>query len=698
MASKRRTREEDTSRNLLKQKQSKLTLRITSSLASMDSQPQLEQSQSPSLEDCLKLLKGERDEQRLAGLLLVTKFCKGDDVVSLRRVYDAVGVRFLDRLLRTGLGKGNGRGSGGDNRDAYLQLSVTVLAAFCRVPEIASSEDMVSKMPLILEIISKQPGAPVLEECYEFLYLVTTSTKDGVTTLYESGGIKVLALQMSTLPNGSHSMELVIKIVQLMLSKLSLEIVINDYLSELSMMVTTIARQFAVLHNALKFESLHLLSAILSSNYSAPLHEALRIMPDVNWSLYMHVGIVAILQNRVAPSDKLQALILAESMVSIKGEGWLISQKKLPDVQDSVPADRLAVFLNEVVSSKISIGSAMRSFSGQFIFRCLLLVLESSRVEIAVLLNKLAYLKYEASQNTSSTAENVHLNQQNVAIAFSLVEKIIKLISNIDGNEGDVIDESTFTKVINGLNETIGVVLEYLQDAKEHGKKRGNDLLASVRLVGSYLAEIPIAYKEKVGELLEYMLSIEGEDEPSTFYSICFLLPMLCQSTMEIGGINALASSGGYKPVVECLIKLIGPNCRMVEDDGCIFLACDTILNLLLKKDQVQLPMDHTTFVNLLKALAYWTENTSDSSIIMMASSICALILDSTSEKALVNHPNFDSNCLNSLSRLFARSVAPCGTDTSDFAKADMDLLEIVTAGYSRWVHRFPHIRAAVEG
>lgn len=61
------------------------------------------QEQSPSLEDCLKLLKGERDEQRLAGLLLVTKFCKGDDLNSLHRVYDAVGLHFLDRLLRTGI-------------------------------------------------------------------------------------------------------------------------------------------------------------------------------------------------------------------------------------------------------------------------------------------------------------------------------------------------------------------------------------------------------------------------------------------------------------------------------------------------------------------------------------------------------------------------------------------------------------------
>lgn len=64
--------------------------------------------------------------------------------------------------------------------------------------------------------------------------------------------------------------------------------------------------------------------------------------------------------------------------------------------------------------------------------------MESARVEVAVLLNELAYLKYEASNNTSSTSESIHLKQRNVAIAFSLVEKIIRLISNFDENEGNL--------------------------------------------------------------------------------------------------------------------------------------------------------------------------------------------------------------------------------------------------------------------
>ena len=40
------------------------------------------------------------------------------------------------------------------------------------------------------------------------------------------------------------------------------------------------------------------------------------------------------------PAEKLQALILAESMISILGEKWLIGQINLPNVKEPIPADR----------------------------------------------------------------------------------------------------------------------------------------------------------------------------------------------------------------------------------------------------------------------------------------------------------------------------------------------------------------------
>ncbi|XP_065849529.1 uncharacterized protein [Euphorbia lathyris] len=629
---------------------------------------QQKQQHSPTLDDCLKLLKGERDEQRLAGLLLVTKFCKGDDVASLRRVYDAVGVSFLDRLLRTGMSKESGSGNGNNNRDAYLQLSVTVLAAFCRLPEIASSEDMVSKIPLILELVSTSSGA-VLEECCELLYQVAASSEDGAKSFHESGGIKVLAYQMSSLPDGSRIIELAMKILQSVLNKLPLDSIINSYLQELSMMLVSIGRQFAVLHNQLKFDALHLLSEVFSSKFSEAIHDTLRSMAGKNWPDYMRVGIVAILQNRVAPAERLHALILAESMMSLFGENWLIGQSNLPDLQEPLPRDK-----------------------------CLLFVLEYSRVEVAVLLNELAYLKYEASKNTSAYAETIILKQQNVAIAFSLIERIIKLISSIAESEGGLIGDNTCIKVINGIEESVNVVLEYLQDAKEHGQKKGDDLLASVRLVGSYLAETPHACKDKVRELLGYMLSIEADDEPSPFLSVCFLLPVLCQITMNTEGCKALVSSGSYQAVFRYLIKIVGPSRCTVDDNSSIFLACDTVTNLLLKKEQALFSVDEATVVDLLIALGYWAENTDNASDIMMASSICALLFDSTSEEALLNHPNFSIRSLGSLSQLMARSFAFSKQEKSDAVTGELDLIEIVTSGFSRWAHRYPRVCAAVQG
>ncbi|XP_010324859.1 uncharacterized protein [Solanum lycopersicum] len=608
----------------------------------------------PSLDDCLKLFRGERDEQRLAGLLVVTKFCNKDDHTAIRKIYDALGPQFLHRLLRTGIGKGSDVGSS-DNRDAYLQLSITVLAAFCRVPQIAASEEMINKIPLILEAISREAGSPIIEDCYEYLFLVSTASEEGVQTLYKSGGLNVLASQMMILPDGSHMIELALRLVQIIVIKLPSENVYSEHPTDLSLVVCAVAKQFAVLQNALKFEALHLLSTILSNRYSAPVYDALRLVENDVWSTNLWIGILAILQNRVAPSHKLHALVLTECVISIVGERWLNGEMNLTGSQVSLPADR-----------------------------CILLILESSRVEIAVLLNDLAYLKYEAS-NASSNRENILVKQRNLGVAFSLVEKIIKLISSFGGEESTanaIISESTFTKIISGLNETIGVVLDYIRDAKEHGQMKGDDLLAAVRVIGSYLAEAPDACKDKVIELLGYILSIEGEDELSPFYSICFLLPMLCQITLETGGCKILASSGAFREVVGYLIALIDQNNFTSEDNGSIFLACDTILNLLLKQEQIKFPSDDPSFIRLLVALSRWAEGMDDASIIMMASSICSLILDLTSEEALLNHPDFISGDVGNLSKLIRRSFVMCGQDLiSDDAKAEVDLFQIITAG-----------------
>ncbi|KAL9236540.1 hypothetical protein vseg_011196 [Gypsophila vaccaria] len=639
------------------------------------SSPSLSPSPSPSpsssssagLDECLKLLRGERDEQRLAGLLLATKFCDNDDHPSIRLLYHSLSPLFLHRLLLTGMRQGSVSASSNDadNRTAYLHLCVTVLAAFCRVPDIAASSDMQSKIPSILQLMDNHLEPSLLEDCYEFLFLISTNSQDGLTAFFESGGLSLLAAHLPSLPDGSHALELSLRLIQLVFIKIPLATIIHRNLSELAILVPFIARQFALLQNALKFDLLRLLCVILSSDHSVSLHTLLRSKSNDKWPVYVRAGVVDILQNRVAADQRLQGLIVAESMVSLMGEGWLIDQMDVPDLHKSSPSDR-----------------------------CLLLVLESARVEIAVLLNELAYMKYEAS---SSKSEALSLKISNLAIAFSLVEKVIKLISNIS-EEGGIVSESTFTKVISGLNETLEVVLEYLKDAKDHGQKKGDDLLASVRVAGSYLAEAPLACEDKVKDLLGYMLSVEGENESSPFQSVYFILPFLCQATMTIEGVKILASSGAYRTVIECFVRLVGQDPHLVEDKGCIYLACDTIMNLLLKREHVKIQLDESAFVHVLIALANWTEGTCESSIIMMASSICSLIFEDMSQQTLLQYPDINLYILRKLSQLIARSLSICEEDMGSDDKSEADLHEIIASGYSRWSNRFPLVKKAVEG
>ncbi|KAG6477556.1 hypothetical protein ZIOFF_066823 [Zingiber officinale] len=649
-------------------------------------------SSGPSLDDCLKLLRGQRDEQKLAGLLLASKLCHGDDATAVLKVYDAVGACFLQRLILTGMGKGSGGFRSGEDKEAYLRLSITLLAALCRVPEIASSEDMVSKVPLVAEIVTKSSDPSIFEECYEFLLLVAVASDSGIAKFYQPGVIDMLASHITTLSDGTRALEFAMQLLQLLVNQLSIGFVISENLPLILSMVTLISRQFAVLQNAFKFDALHMLTSLLSSN-NTMFHEALRTMPSNTWAAQVHVGISEILRNRVVSAEKLQALLLADLMMSILGVNWLLNQIQLQHDQEIIPVDK-------------------------FVF----LVLESSRVEVAILLNELAYLKYEPSSSSSDALGIIIQKQQNLALSFSLIEKIIKLLSNVSDAKDSPMKDSTLTKMVSGLEETINLIFDFLQDSKDHGQRKGDDLLAAVRIVGSYLAEVPIACQEKMRALLGYLLSVEGQDETSyllplwfsPFYSICFLLPWLCQITMHIDGCKALASAGGHREIVECLVNMVGSNSQIVNDKDTVFLACDTIMNLLLSRKELKDWIEWSDFVNLLHALIFWNVICFFRCVLLRKLQgpiryddgfkhlLLGVGLDirGVSSKPIKFRPKFSREVVSSYCKKFKSGTHTFWNDMFgelEYLKDHSDLHQIISAGYCDWADRFPSVRNAVE-
>lgn len=590
------------------------------------------------LEECLKLLRGERDEQRLAGLLLATKFCRGDDKDSILKVFHALGMRFLDRLLRTGTGQSTGMIPDKDQQEAYLQLALNILAAFCRVPDLASLDDIISKVPIILETLTDKPGQRITVECFECLLGIATASEKGYFAVCETKAIPIIANHIYLSPADSPSIELAVKLMQFLLAKIPMEIEITEYADELASAVVAISRHFAVQQTSLKFDALILISSIVASEYLGPIRNALQSSSrDPVWPTYIRIGIGTILQNRVVANKKHLALSLAKSMMEMFGEDWLIGPMNLPGDENTVPLDR-----------------------------CFLLVLETSRVEIGVLLNELAHFKFDSSNGVCSNLEDATIRQKDLANVYALMEDIIKLLSNACDKQDKCISESSMVKAMTALDESVGFIFDFLLDAKAHDLLKGDDLLASIRIIGR------------------------------PFLSVQFSLPVLCQTTMDCKGCNALVSCGGHRQVLEYFSRLVEDMSE--ETVGTVLLTCDIIMNILLKRDEVQVELRVVDFLPVLPVLAAWAAKGNDSMVIAMSSTISTLVLDLSSEDLLSQIPEFKTESLIKASELIIQCVELCQQSEKSEAPADeQDLYDITVAGCARLMARYPSIRQAMR-
>ncbi|KAG8061229.1 hypothetical protein GUJ93_ZPchr0003g17807 [Zizania palustris] len=163
---------------------------------------------TPPIEDCLRLLRGERDEQKLAGLLIAANVCRAGDVAG-------------SRPSAPGLGKLEGGKE--EEKEAYLRLAVTVLSGLARIPEVAADEGVVSTIPLIAEIVSKSYDLTITEECFELLSLIAIASEDGVYRFCEPGVIAMIFPQISSFPDGSRCLELATHLMQLLVNKLRVD-------------------------------------------------------------------------------------------------------------------------------------------------------------------------------------------------------------------------------------------------------------------------------------------------------------------------------------------------------------------------------------------------------------------------------------------------------------------------------------------
>ncbi|GAB2286922.1 hypothetical protein Dimus_021310 [Dionaea muscipula] len=613
------------------------------------------------LEDCLKLLRRKDDEHRLKGLRLLPRVCPSNDHISLRRVCGVFSFRFLDRLFRSGM-REDGDATAKDQRILYLRLYVMTLQLFSKIPEMAADEYMVSKIPSIIQIMERESSPRVLCLCYDTLYNILFESKHGVTKMLEAGGANILASQLPSLASGSHKCALsAMGLMELIFCNVSHNVLImHEYLKEQLTMVDSIARQVAFLQNDHKLDLMYLMSSILSSPNLKALHHALSTQPNGELQTYIRAGVVHTLENNTGPFDKWTALLVVNSLVSMLGKIWFVGEVYAPETRSSIPSNS-----------------------------CLFLVLAQSKVEITSLLDDLRGLDLEARPSKTPAISS---NLENLRIVFFLVDKIIEVVLDFKDDEVHGDDHAI---LILELNDTINLVLGHINDVKGTGRIKGDDLVYCVLLVGNYLGKcyrsVPFQYRDKAVKLLDFMLFVEPSYVSSNYMSVLALLPVVCEITSDTEGAAALVSSEGYKAVVNCLVEILhSVDCPGFGKNPSISYASTTLLNLLLEQKKSNVFLDGSDFVPLLEAFAEWAEEAGETHLILLTSSVCSLILETTSEEDLL-HQEINSAAFHGLSQLILRSM-----DVAELGRNYPLLKEIVVHGYPRWCHRFPSIKKDV--
>eukprot|EP00058_Branchiostoma_floridae_P025633 XP_002611123.1 hypothetical protein BRAFLDRAFT_88480 [Branchiostoma floridae] len=270
------------------------------------------------LDRCLQMLRQARsDSEQFAALLLVTKMVQAQqtDASTRRRIFDAVGFTFPNRLLKS---------AGGPEGDIYRALGVTIFSCFCTDSELVLHHHVTSKIPLFNDIIVEPPGdSPedqtthnsMVEDCYQCL-LAIGATQPGRTQLIARDSVPVLCQAVIKKMYGYAQ---AMQIMRQLLVEHGRELW-NKHGDALTQLLTAMAKEFTDADDISKFvlcEDLGLLLSGRDKDAGDFLH--------YNWAEDVLNGLLDILGSYIGPEQRNPALELASLMLDHLGIEWAMS-------------------------------------------------------------------------------------------------------------------------------------------------------------------------------------------------------------------------------------------------------------------------------------------------------------------------------------------------------------------------------------
>ncbi|KAM9320139.1 neurochondrin [Gastrophryne carolinensis] len=481
--------------------------------------PLVESIGNATLERCLEVLKtATNDSEQFAALLLVTKCVRASDLDDEARskIFQAVGFPFLNRMLFSK------SVPDGCPENLLRSLGLTLLACFCTDPTLRNHPQVLNKIPILNETIGavcQQRNAAetlMMDDAYQCLVSIMASPQ-GIKHLVSSDTVTSLCWAYL---NHSPGWESALKLLSTLLTSMPEKCWRKSY-EELQILIVKLSEEFSSEEGDRKFYLADFLPTILPPS---------PVLIETSWGkeclTHLSRGLFQILRNKLSISQRDPAFKLAACLTHVYGSSWILAKDKREGAR----------------------------------FFCLLVNLAC--VEIRMALEDPAPL--ESRQAVASAC-------------YSLVEVGIQECAKEEGRP--MISRDQKLQLLQVIQEACGAVIYYLQQV---GWERLEDpfVLASVRLLGAWLAEETYCLRQEVIQLLPFLLyymrtlyqrDVSCKKQPKEVSQVAllssswgavwpgdairFLLPAMCHLSAEETPRRILISEGAPSLLVGYFIQ-----------------------------------------------------------------------------------------------------------------------------------------------
>ncbi|XP_063810514.1 neurochondrin [Pseudophryne corroboree] len=467
-----------------------------------------ESTQNSTLDRCLEVLKAAKsDSEQFAALLLVTKCARAGelDAETRRRIFNAVGFTFPNRLL---FSKTTPEGC---PDHLFRSLGLTLLACFCTDPSLAAHPQVLNKIPILNETLltSCTPDSKdliaMVEDAYQCLVGIMTSPQ-GVKHLVSGGTVSSLC---QAYLNHNHGWKNALPILTSLLTFLP-DKCWKKSNRECQCLLVRLSEEFNNEEDSRKFHLVEILPIFLP-----PSPVLLETLWGTDCLKHLCKGLLKVLSNKLSISQRDPALKLGACLSHIYGSSWIIVEGK---------AERAR-------------------------FLCLLVNLACVEIRMAL-----------------EDPEPLDSRQAVATACYALVEMGIQECTKEEGRP--MLREEQKLQLLQVMQEACGAVMFYLQQV---GWERLEDpfVLASVRLLGAWLAEETSCLRQEVIRLLPflthymqtwYQRGVSCRNQPKEVSEVAvlssnwgsvwpadairFLLPALCHLSAEEAPRRILISEG----------------------------------------------------------------------------------------------------------------------------------------------------------